>query len=304
MTSAMSGNIFNIQRFSVQDGPGIRTTLFMKGCPLACPWCSNPESQANEIELGYRDSLCDDCGRCKDKCKVGAISILEKGISIDRDKCNSCLDCLAVCAPTALKVLGESISADRAIAIILKDAKFYQNSNGGVTCSGGEPLMQSEFVAEVFKRCKAAGIHTTIDTTGHASKSALERVLPFTDLVLFDVKLIDNEKHKKVVKFPNTRILQNLKRIKSEGISLIIRVPLIPGLTDSEENIDGIAQFVTEELGGAPINVLPYHRFGTNKYSMLDIPYELDGLAPLAEEQVAAIVNRFESFGLSCEVVV
>ncbi len=299
-----AGMIFNIQRFSIQDGPGIRTTVFMKGCPLLCPWCSNPESQKSELELAFRASLCDDCGRCKERCEKGAISLLDKGIFIDRALCDKCFDCITCCAPSALKVIGDELSVDEVFEVVNRDYQYYRNSDGGVTASGGEPLAQPDFVTALFERCQAAGIHTTIDTSGAASQKVFEKVLSYTDLVLFDIKMLNATEHKRVIKTPNKRILENLKLLKLSGTPFIIRVPLIPALTDSNENIDEIAYYVLEELGGAPINVLPYHRFGTNKYTMLDMDYELPEMEGLSKERVNEVAERFQSFGLDCEIVI
>jgi pyruvate formate lyase activating enzyme len=300
----VTGQIFNIQRFSVQDGPGIRTTIFMKGCPLACPWCSNPESQKTSSELAHIDSLCDGCGRCLEVCDPKAISLGDRGVTIDRELCDTCGRCIEVCAPSALKMFGREISVEEAFLEAKKDELYYRNSRGGVTASGGEPLFQSQFVSAFFKRCQAAGMHTTLDTCGYASRSSLEDVLEYTDLVLFDLKLIDNDAHIEITKVPSTPILDNAKVVAGSGIPMIVRIPLIPGLTDAEENIRAITRFVTELGSGvAAVNVLPYHRFGLSKYEMLDLEYELGELKPPSEERLNTIVASFESLNLDCEIV-
>jgi pyruvate formate lyase activating enzyme len=302
--AAIRGRVFDIQRFSVQDGPGIRTTVFMKGCPLACPWCSNPESQKTPRELGYIESLCDGCGRCPEACEPKAISLANGGVKIDRERCDDCGHCVEVCAPGALKLFGREISVEETFEEVKKDALYYRNSKGGVTASGGEPLQQSRFVAELFRRCHVAGIHTTLDTCGYAARPALERVLEHTDLVLYDLKLIDAEAHSAVVKAPNDPILENAERVAGSGVPMIVRIPLIPGLTETDENLESIARFVAELGPGVrAVNVLPYHRFGTSKYQMLDRPYELGELKPPGEERLEAIVAVFGSLGLDCEIV-
>jgi pyruvate formate lyase activating enzyme len=288
----------------VQDGPGIRTTLFMKGCPLACSWCSNPESQKTSPELAHIDALCDGCGRCLEVCDPEAISLGDRGVTIDRELCDTCGRCIEVCAPSALKMFGREISVEEAFLEAKKDELYYRNSRGGVTASGGEPLFQSQFVSAFFKRCQAAGMHTTLDTCGYASRSSLEDVLEYTDLVLFDLKLIDNDAHIEIAKVPNTPILDNAKVVAGSGIPMIVRIPLIPGLTDVEENIHAITRFVTELGSGvAAVNVLPYHRFGLSKYEMLDLEYELGELKPPSEERLNAIVTALESLDLDCEIV-
>jgi pyruvate formate lyase activating enzyme len=301
----ITGRIFNIQRFSVQDGPGIRTTLFMKGCPLACPWCSNPESQRNSPELACIRSLCNGCGRCVEACDRQAITLLEGGgVSIDRQLCDKCGGCLEACAPSSLKMFGQEISVDEAFREVKKDELYYRNSRGGVTASGGEPLRQSRFVSAFFERCREAGMHTTLDTCGYATRSDLESVLEHTDLVLFDLKLIDNDVHVATVKAPNTPILDNAKIVAGSPVPMIVRIPLIPGLTDTDENIRGITRFVAELGGGvSEVNVLPYHRFGMSKYEMLDKEYQLGELKPPSEGRLDAIVASLESLDLGCEIV-
>jgi len=304
VTDSGSGTVFNIQRFSVQDGPGIRTTVFVKGCPLRCTWCANPESQSAKIEVAHLDSECDHCGRCLEVCEQNAITLKDKGIHIDRDRCNDCLKCIPVCAPGALRVFGEETTLKEIWEEIQKDVIYYRNSGGGITVSGGEALSQRNLVVGLFKRAHAAGMHTTLDTTGFAAASTLEEVIEHTDLVLFDLKIMDPDRHLEHVGVPNAPILRNAKRVVEKGVPIIIRVPLIPNITDTDENIRGIARFVREELGpDIPVNVLPYHKFGTNKYAMLDREYELEDLEALSEEKVEKIVALFEAHGLECEVV-
>jgi pyruvate formate lyase activating enzyme len=300
----VTGLIFNIQRFSVQDGPGIRTTIFLKGCPLGCPWCSNPESQKTSSELAHIDALCDGCGRCLELCDPKAISLGDGGVTIDRELCDNCGRCIETCAPSARKMFGREISVEEAFLEARKDELYYRNSKGGVTASGGEPLLQAQFVSAFFKRCQEAGMHTALDTCGYASRSSLEDVLKYTDLVLFDLKLIDNDAHVEIAKVPSRPILDNAKAVAGSGIPMIVRIPLIPGLTDTEENIRAITRFVTELGSGvAAVNVLPYHRFGLSKYEMLDLEYELGELKPPPEEKLDAIVAALESLDLDCEIV-
>lgn len=301
---AVTGRIFNIQRFSTEDGPGIRTTVFLKGCPLICPWCANPESQLDIREVGHSDPLCDQCGRCLEVCDPKAISLNpDGGVVIDRARCDHCAKCVPVCGPRALRVLGEDRTVDAVFGEIKKDEAYYRNSGGGATCSGGEPLAQAEFVTALFQRCHEAGIHTTLDTCGVAPRRALEKVIAYTDLVLFDLKLMDGAVHRAVTGRSNRQILDNARYIVGTGVELIARVPLIPGSTDSDENISAIAGFVRTLGVGIPVHVLPYHRFGMNKYTMLDRTYEPGDLKPPSPEQVAEIVQRFDSLGLQCEVV-
>jgi pyruvate formate lyase activating enzyme len=301
---AVKGRIFNIQRFSTEDGPGIRTTVFLKGCPLVCPWCANPESQLPLPEVAHSDTLCDHCGRCVEVCDRRAVALNPAGgIQINRQLCDNCAKCVAVCGPRALRVLGQEYTVDEVFREIKKDEAYYRNSGGGVTCSGGEPLTQARFVATLFRRCHEAGLHTTLDTCGSAPRRALQRVLEYTDLVLFDLKLMDRAAHVAIAGQSNRQILHNFRYVVEKGVRLIARVPLIPGVTDSDENISAIAGFVRTFDAGIPVNVLPYHRYGMNKYQMLDRTYQPGDMKPPAEEKVAKIVERFESLGLECEVV-
>lgn len=298
-----TGRIFNIQRFSTEDGPGIRTTVFLKGCTLTCLWCSNPESQATRRELAHNDALCDHCGRCVPACSKQAITLTDTGIRVSRELCDNCGDCVLVCGPRSLRMIGEDRTVDEVVEEILKDRLYYRSSQGGVTCSGGEPLMQAPFVAALFERCHEAGLHTTLDTTGHGSADGLEKVLRHTDLVLFDLKVMDDGLHLKTTGVSNRGILENARLISGSSAQMIVRVPLIPGVSDTDENITAIARFVKQLRPGLVVNVLPYHRFGMNKYRMLDRPYPMDDAQPLSHERVAQIVGMFASAGLACEIV-
>jgi len=300
----ITGQIFNIQRFSVQDGPGIRTTVFMKGCPLVCPWCSNPESQNSYPELAHVDSLCDGCGRCLPVCEPKAISLENQRVRVDRKLCDNCGRCVEVCTPGSLKMFGREISVEEALREIQKDAPYYRNSKGGVTASGGEPLRQPRFVASLFRRCRESGIHTALDTCGYAPREALRSVLEHTDLVLYDLKLIDDEVHSEVLETSNQPILDNARFVAGNGIPLIIRIPLVPGFTETEQNIRAITCFI-EEIGEGvtAINLLPYHRFGLDKYQMLDRDHSLGELTPLPEERVRAVADSLGALGLDCEII-
>jgi len=300
----ITGTIFNIQRFSVQDGPGIRTTVFVKGCPLTCPWCSNPESIHPYPEVAHVDVSCKQCGTCIKACDLGAISFAEKGINIDREKCNNCGKCVEVCPNDALKLFGEEVSVEEVLEEVLKDRLYYHSSGGGMTVSGGEPLRQARFVSALFECCHEEGLHTTLDTSGHGRQSDLEKVLKNTDLVLFDLKLMDPGAHIATVKASNDPIHRNARVVVERGIPMIVRIPLIPGLTDTDENIEAIAKFVEGLNPELPVNVLPYHRMGMGKYRMLDREYTLADLTTQPQEKLDAIVRHFESRRLACDIVV
>lgn len=296
--------VFNIQRFSIQDGPGIRTTVFIKGCPLRCLWCSNPESQKIFPEVGHSNLLCNKCGRCIEVCEVQSISLTEHGLKINRETCTGCVKCIEVCLPQALRIYGKEMSAEEVFQEILRDRLFYQNSGGGVTASGGEPLSQADFVTELFKRCQDKGIHTCLDTSGYAAPDTWEKVLPYTNLVLFDVKLIVPSIHRKVTGKSNQKILSNLKMVAGSGVPVIIRIPVIPGINDSKESITDIAYYVAGLNNLREVNLLPYHRFGEGKYAMLDRHYRLSDLIPPKSSQLQELINIFKSSGLDCEIVI
>jgi pyruvate formate lyase activating enzyme len=303
-TDDVKGTVFNIQRYSIQDGPGIRTTVFLKGCPLRCAWCSNPESQSLRPEIAHRDSLCTKCGKCIEVCNAKAISLGDKGVTINRQLCTNCGDCVKVCLPAALKIFGEEMTAAEVFEQVKKDVEFYRNSGGGVTVSGGEPLSQPEFVAALFKLCRDAAIHTCIETCGLAGIKALDKVLPYTSLVLFDIKLTEPETHLEWTGRSNEEILRNLRIIIKKEIPVIIRIPLIPGVNDTDEELKNIARIAAGAPGGpVKVNLLPYHKFGLGKYQMLDRKYELEELNTQSDAKIQSIKQIFDSLGLESEVV-
>lgn len=300
----ITGIVFNIQRYSVQDGPGIRTTVFVKGCPLSCRWCSNPESQNPKPEIAHRDSVCNQCGDCISTCGPGAISIAKKGIAINRKLCTNCGKCIEICIPGALQMYGETMTVTAVFEKVMKDEEFYRNSDGGVTVSGGESLAQPEFVAALFKLCRSAGLNTCIETSGCASPKALEMVLPYTSLVLYDIKMPDSEGYRKYTFNPNPEVLHNLQLIVNKHIPVIIRVPLIPGINDSPIVLEKIARIAVEYLSQpGKVELLPYHKFGMGKYPMLDREYTLSELNTQNEAEQLKAKELFESFGLHCDIV-
>jgi pyruvate formate lyase activating enzyme len=298
----VKGLVFNIQRYSIQDGPGIRTTVFLKGCPLRCAWCSNPESQNLRPEIAHRDSVCDGCGRCVTVCPAHAISVKGKTITIDRSLCDNCGQCVAVCSPGALKMFGEEMTAAEVFRQVLKDADFYRQSGGGVTISGGEPLSQPDFVAALFRLCRDKGIHTCIETCGLASLTALEKVLKYTSLVLFDIKLVGSAAHRKWTGQPNEKIIRNLGVIVKKDVPVIIRVPLIPGVNDNAPELEKIA-VLADSLKLSRIDLLPYHKFGMGKYQQLDRKYSLEELNTPPDAQVKQAQLVFTSRGFDCDIV-
>ncbi|MDD5127362.1 MAG: glycyl-radical enzyme activating protein [Dehalococcoidales bacterium] len=298
MNSDIKGLVFNTQSFAIQDGPGIRTTVFMKGCPLHCQWCSNPESQKAHPEIMTTDIKCISCRKCAGLCD--AISFNSKGRQIDRAKCNLCLKCAEVCPSKAIEQIGKYLTVDEVLKEVLRDEALYRNSGGGMTVSGGEPLLQPEFVTELCRRAKEKGIHTALDTCGYAPWAVMEKVLKYIDLVLFDVKHMDPAKHKKFTGVDNKLILSNLKKTVPM-VRTWIRIPLIPGFNDSEDEVKEIAEF-SASLKVDKVSVLPYHEFGSAKYAKLGNTYPMQGTASLGEDKVKSVVTSFQQYNLEVEV--
>jgi len=298
-----SGSVFNIQRYSVQDGPGIRTTVFLKGCPLACYWCSNPESQAMHPELLYFDTLCTGCLRCLDACPNGAtILSSDEKILIDRGLCKACGACAEACLSDARIISGKLMTVDEVTDVVKKDSLFYRNSNGGVTFSGGEPTHQPAFLLELLKDSQRKGFHTCLDTCGYTQWEFLEEALEYVDLVLFDVKHMDTKQHKELTAVDNLLILDNLKRIADTGKEMIIRVPLMPGINDSKENINALGIFMSQS-SLKRVDLLPYHRLGVKKYERLGMEYKLGELGSFKKEEVDDVKGILEKFDLVVEIV-
>lgn len=301
MTNEENGLIFNIQKFSVHDGPGIRTTVFMKGCPLQCLWCSNPESQSFLPELLIRDINCKGCGACVDVCPQGAISITKKtGRIIDRQKCDQCLLCVQSCLYGSLLQCGQYRTVKDVLADVLQDKIFYKNSGGGVTLSGGEPLSQSKFTSEFLAECKKEGLHTALETAGHGSWKEMEKVLGFVDLVLFDIKHLDSGMHEKKTGIKNNILLENLQKAAATN-NIWLRVPLIAGFNDSTGHIKKIAE-LGKDVGAQKISLLPYHEGGKSKCRQLGMPYRFAvGKAP-DEKQINRLKKIIEKSDLTVSV--
>lgn len=267
------GLIFNIQKFSIQDGPGIRTTLFMKGCPLNCPWCSNPEGMSSEREIMVGERKCIGCKKCAEACSTGAITFNNCIRTVDWKLCTNCLECGKVCPSHAIRVIGEYKTVSQAFKIAAQDRDFYKTSGGGVTISGGEPLLQWKFVRDLLKKCKEAGFHTALDTTAYCQWERMEQVLSYTDLILFDIKHTDPEKHKEKTGVSNELILNNLDNAsKMKTLKIWLRIPLIPGFNDSESNMQKTAE-LADKTGTEKISLLPYHEWGKDKYHGLGRNY-------------------------------
>ena len=282
----MNGTIFDIKRFAIHDGDGIRTTVFLKGCPLKCLWCHNPESLSFKPQLAYYVNKCMHCGSCTGVCPTGAHAMTEAGHVFHRERCIACGKCEEACPATALFLFGKSVTAEDILPTVLEDKEFYVNSGGGVTLSGGECLMQPDFCRELLQLLKAEGIHTAVDTCGFVPRASIEKVLPYTDIFLFDIKAIDPEVHKNCTGQSNELILENLRYIDAMGKAIEVRIPYVPGHNDGE--IGKIAAFVKTLQNVTAVKVLPYHNYAGSKYEALDIKNTLPQNVPSPQEVSAA----------------
>ncbi|MFA6270493.1 MAG: glycyl-radical enzyme activating protein [Candidatus Paceibacterota bacterium] len=290
----LKGVVFDIQRYSIHDGPGIRSTIFLKGCPLKCTWCSNPESQCEYPEIFYRQTRCNKCGKCKDVCPLAAITPTESGIAIDRLSCDRCMKCIEVCPSGALSRTGEFETVEDVVEEAAKDGLFYRNSGGGVTLSGGEPLFQFDFTLAVLKGCKERALNTALDTCGFAKWDVLDSILDYTDLVLFDIKHLDPAKHIAGTGVDNKLILDNLKGTVEKGKRLWIRIPIIPGYNDSEQYIKDLAAFLSK-MPVEKVSLLGYHEWSKSKYKALGREYPMKDLSPLEEDDLCYLGDIMKS---------
>lgn len=269
--------LFAIQQFSTDDGPGIRTTLFFKGCPLRCAWCHNPEGLSPHPQLMWHDARCTGARACLSICPERALELTPRGVYVDRNRCTACGQCADVCPTAALEVIGNDWNAQELRNELLKDRVFYETSGGGITLSGGEPMQQADWLGEFLPRLKAERLHIALDTCGLAAWDRYEGVLPYVDLVLFDLKIVDAARHQAATGVSNALILENARRLSARGVPLWIRTPVIPNYTADLENIRALAQFIREHLPRVERwDLLAYTNLGKPKYHRLDLPYALE----------------------------
>jgi len=295
------GVVFNIQRYSIHDGPGIRTVVFLKGCFLKCLWCSNPESQDIKKEIAIYPKKCTKCLNCIKACPVNALKLKENSseIEIDRSKCIRCGKCTQVCSSTALRLIGRDMYVEEILDEVMKDEVFYRRSGGGVTFSGGEPLMQVDFLKNLLIASKKEGLHTAIETSGFSSWQKIKKVINYLDLILFDIKHMDSEKHKQMTGVKNKLILNNARRIaKIDKSKLIIRIPFIPKYNNSENEIKEIFRFA-KEIKVNNINILPYHNFGESKYINLGREYKIKNISLLEKNDLESFLEKGKNMGLN-----
>jgi pyruvate formate lyase activating enzyme len=295
------GLIFDIRRYSVHDGPGIRTTVFFKGCPLACWWCHNPEGRTTRIHLMLFPERCIACGACLDVCPHGAVVHENGAMRTSLVRCRACGTCVESCPGDARELAGRRMTVGEVLREIERDRVFYDESGGGVTFSGGEPLSQPDFLEALLDACAARGIHTVVDSCGFADQELLLHLSEKIDLFLFDLKMLDSADHLKHTGVRNDVILENLEALARRGKSIIIRFPVIPGINDGNESLRRMRAFLAS-LGLRRIDLLPYHRIGVEKYTRLGMPYLLEGLEPPPEEHLRGIAREFEREGFTVQV--
>ena len=299
--AAGNGVVFDTQRFSVHDGPGIRTTVFLKGCPLRCLWCHNPESQRIRPELSFERELCILCGNCVEVCPEGAQAAGEGKRLINRELCISCGACVESCYTNALVLKGTTMTAQDVLEEVMRDELLYKKSGGGLTLSGGEPVMQPAFAEDILKGAKSHGIHTAIETCGTVRREILEEILEATDLVIYDLKHMDTKAHERLTGMGNERVLANLERLAALDKETLIRIPLIPGCNDDDDNLRATADSI-KRLGIAEVEIIPYHDFASAKYELIDLEYDLKNIKPYTSEQLAPRKRVIEECGVTVRV--
>ena len=296
-----TGIVFNIQKYSIHDGPGIRTTIFLKGCPFNCWWCHNPESQSPSLELIFWEDRCINCQTCLAVCPSGAIQFKDGIALTDKEKCKLCGECVKKCPTQAREIIGKKMTSGEVMKEIEKDSVFYQESGGGITFSGGEPLMQQEFLEELLQCCREKKIHIALDTSGYSSWQFLDKIRRLIDLFLYDIKIMNDEKHKKYTGISNQIILDNLEKLSLLKENVFIRIPVIPNINDDDQNIKNIGKFL-EPLNIRQVEILSYHNIGSEKYKRLGKVYSLENIQTPPKEKLLEISNILKKFSLNIKL--
>jgi len=295
------GIIFDIKRFAIHDGPGVRTTVFLKGCPLRCWSCHNPEGQDSQPEIFVRPERCNACGDCLAACEAGAVS-LDESLTVSRERCDLCGSCVDACIPGALQIAGRTVSVQEVMAEIERDVVFYDESGGGATFSGGEPLAQPTFLTDLLVACRRRSIPTAVDTSGYAPRSVFATILPLVDLFLYDLKLLDAERHREFTGMSNSVIVQNLEWLARRGGDVVVRLPLLSGVNDDPGNVDSLGQLLAGLPRRYPVDILPYHNIGSDKYSKLGRSYKMGRAKPPSRDTVAAVARALMKHGLDITI--
>jgi len=300
--SSDAGLILNIARYSTHDGPGIRTTVFFKGCPLNCWWCHNPESQSPVPQLIFREDRCIHCFACVKTCPHQALVIIDDSPAALGDLCDLSGECVRVCHSGAREIVGKKMISANLMNEIERDTVFYDESGGGVTFSGGEPFMQPRFLKSLLRLCKERRIHTALETCGFVNSEVLASTSAYVDQYLYDLKIIQDEKHRKFTRVSNALILQNLRQLARSHDHVTIRFPVIPSVNDDEENVSQLGEFVASLRGIEEVDVLPYHELGIAKYGRLGVSYRMCEIKPPSSEEVTNVVERLREYGLKVKV--
>ncbi len=295
--------VFDIKRYAINDGPGIRVTVFLKGCPLSCVWCHNPESLSPRKQKMYTHSKCIGCGYCVKACRQNACELTPGGIVTNKDICIECGKCAEVCPTKATEMSGEEMTVAQIMTSIKKETLLMDQSEGGVTFSGGEPLMHHKMLVELLDECRAEGIHSCVDTTGFASTDVFTEVAKRADYFLYDLKMMNSERHRQYTGVPNEKIISNLKLLSELGVKMNIRIPLIKGVNDDDENIEESAKLIASLAGSAPkVNILPYHATAINKHTKLGQNHNQESMNVPDNDRVEQVLALFTSYGVEASV--
>ncbi len=293
----MTGTIFDIQRFALHDGPGIRTTVFLKGCLLSCPWCCNPESQQPHPQLAYDAEKCTHCLKCVTVCPTGALKKIDQKLDIAFDLCNACANCVEECPESAMKIFGYQMHSEDVICQVAKDKAYFDNSGGGLTLSGGDPLFQPDFTLDLLKKAKGIKINTCLETSAFAGKEVFEQLLPWVDYFYIDYKITGENRHKQFTGVSSKQVLENIDFLCRNNAHVVLRCTIIPGINDHDEHFNAIAGISRQYDAIGEVHILPYHRYGESKYKQLGMKLPDFRSEPVAEEETNLWISRVRQFG-------
>lgn len=293
----MTGTIFDIQRFALHDGPGIRTTVFLKGCPLSCTWCCNPESQQPQPQLGYDADKCTNCLRCVSVCPTGALTERDKTLQVAFDLCNACRNCVEECPESAMKIFGYQADSQYIMDQVAKDKEYFDNSGGGLTISGGDPLFQHEFTLDLLKKAKALNINTCVETSAFTGREVMESLLPWVDYFYIDYKITDEELHKQFTGVSSIQVLESIDFLSLHYANMVLRCTIIPGINDNDDHFKAIAGLSRKYEAIRQVHILPYHRYGESKYKQIGLDVPEITTESMSDEMVNHSINRIRELG-------